>query len=137
MKTSLVNTEETGWGSDRHRPLVRRTSPSNSCLCLSVSFPFLSPLLPFSPLSYRHTEAHFKASKRRVPCIRTRSRMEKKGSLSDSKSGVPNSERRREGAGVGWIWGNRSHLPTDPFIILLVFVYDSYSSRGRTLPIIK
>lgn len=70
-----------------------------------------------------HTHTHFKAPKRDVLCIRTGSWAEKKGNLFYSKSGVPNSERRRrEGVDYGRIFP--ASLLT-LFIIFSVFVYDS------------
>lgn len=136
MKTSLVNLEKTGWDSDWSL-WPGRTRPSNSCSHLFPSLQFLCQFLPVSPFTYTHTYAHahmpvcayahththFKALKRDVLCIRTGSWAEKKGNLFYSKSGVPNSERRRrEGVDYGRIFP--ASLLT-LFIIFSVFVYDS------------
>ena len=134
---SLVNLKKTGWDSDgslwpgrTHQILA----PIFFCL------QFLSQFLPFFPFTYTHTcmcvHAHththththmrtcFKAPKRGVLCIRIGSWAKKKGNLSYSKSGVPNSERRRR-EGVDY----RRIFPASLltlFIIFSVFVYDSY-----------
>lgn len=75
--------------------------------------------------SHTHMQTHTHISKlqRGVLCIRIGSWAEKKGNFSYSKYGVSNSERRRKGVDYGRIF---PASPPTLFIIVSVFVYDSY-----------
>ena len=117
--------EPLAWKNPSFKFLLPSFSVSNSSLNFS-----LSSLLPTHTHACvcTHTHTHmrtcFKAPKRGVLCIRIGSWAKKKGNLSYSKSGVPNSERRRR-EGVDY----RRIFPASLltlFIIFSVFVYDSY-----------